>query len=294
MSDYILSCCSTCDLTEDWLERRNISYIYFNYELDGIPLKDDFGKTNPPNRLYAKMLAGSDAKTSQISVGEYIVYFRDLLSGGRDVLHVSLDSGISGTVESARMAAEQLASEFPDRRLVVVDSMTATSGYGLLMDKLADLRDTGMGFDEICSWADAHRSEVHLWFESSDLTFFIRGGRISRAAGLIGGMLSICPVMDVEPDGTLAVKTKVRTKKKALSYLADTMARECRGGTAYADKVIITHSECLADAEALVILLKRRFPGIKGDIPVMDIGATIGVHTGPGTTTIAFWGKPRF
>lgn len=294
MSDYILSCCSTCDLTEDWLERRNISYIYFNYELDGIPLKDDFGKTNPPNRLYAKMLAGSDAKTSQISVGEYIVYFRDLLSGGRDVLHVSLDSGISGTVESARMAAEQLAPEFPDRRLMVVDSMTATSGYGLLMDKLADLRDTGMGFDEICSWTDAHRSEVHLWFESSDLTFFIRGGRISRAAGLIGGMLSICPVMDVEPDGTLAVKTKVRTKKKALSYLADTMTRECRGGTAYADKVIITHSECLADAEALVILLKRRFPGIKGDIPVMDIGATIGVHTGPGTTTIAFWGKPRF
>jgi len=294
MADYILSCCSTVDTSVEWCNERDISYIYFNYQLDGVALKDDFGKTNPPDQLYAKMLAGADAKTSQVAVGEYIVYFREFLEAGKDILHLSLDSGISGTVESARMAQEQLAPEFPDRTIAIVDSMTATAGYALLMDELARQRSAGVGFSELCEQANMLRAQVHLWFESSDLTFFIRGGRISKASGILGGMLNICPIMDIEPDGTLAVKAKVRTKRKALAFLVDTMEKECIGGRDYARKVCVAHSECKSDAEALAIMLKERFPKLDGEVPIFSVGATIGTHTGPGTTIIGFWGTPRF
>ena len=160
MADYILSCCSTVDTSVEWCNERDISYIYFNYQLDGVALKDDFGKTNPPDQLYAKMLAGADAKTSQVAVGEYIVYFREFLEAGKDILHLSLDSGISGTVESARMAQEQLAPEFPDRTIAIVDSMTATAGYALLMDELARQRSAGVGFSELCEQANMLRAQV--------------------------------------------------------------------------------------------------------------------------------------
>ena len=217
MSDYVLSCCSTADVTRELLEERGIAYVYFNYQLDGQMLKDDFGQTNSPAQLYSKMLAGADAKTSQVSVGEYITHFEKFLTQGKDVLHVTLSSGISGTYGSACAARDQLAEKYPDRKIVIVDSLCASAGYGLLMDRLADLRDTGMGIDELAAWAEEHRLEVQHWFFSSDLTFFIRGGRISKAAGLVGGLLKICPVMDVEPNGSLAVKEKIRSKGRAIA-----------------------------------------------------------------------------
>ena len=209
MSDYVLSCCSTADLTHDWLESRNIKYVLFNYYLNGEVCKDDFGATNSPADLYAKMLAGAEAKTSQISAGDYMAHFEKFLSAGKDILHVTLSTGISGTYNSACTARDQLAEKYPDRKIIVIDSLAASSGYGLLVDKMADLRDSGMGIDELATWAEDHKSEVQHWFFSSDLTFFVRGGRISKAAGLVGGMLKICPVMDVEPDGSLAVKEKI-------------------------------------------------------------------------------------
>ena len=211
MPDYVLSCCSTADVTREWLESRDIEYLYFNYYLNGEMCKDDFGATNSPAQLYAKMLAGADAKTSQISAGDYMAHFEKFLAAGKDVLHVTLSTGISGTFNSACAARDQLAEKYPDRKVVVIDSLAASSGFGLLMDKLAELRDAGMGIDELAAWAEEHKSEVQHWFFSSDLTFFVRGGRISKAAGLVGGMLKICPDMDVEPDGSLAVMEKIRT-----------------------------------------------------------------------------------
>ena len=160
MSDYVLSCCSTADVTRELLEERGIAYVYFNYQLDGQMLKDDFGQTNSPAQLYSKMLAGADAKTSQVSVGEYITHFEKFLTQGKDVLHVTLSSGISGTYGSACAARDQLAEKYPDRKIVIVDSLCASAGYGLLMDRLADLRDTGMGIDELAAWAEEHRFSI--------------------------------------------------------------------------------------------------------------------------------------
>lgn len=293
MANYVLSCCSTVDVSREWLERRDISYVYFNYNLDGVTLKDDFGHTNSPDQLYSKMLAGADAKTSQVSAGEYVEHFEKYLAAGTDVLHVTLSSGISGTYNSACAARDQLAEKYPERKIRVVDSLCASAGYGLLVDKLADLRDEGMGIDEVADWAEAHRLEVQHWFFSSDLTFFIRGGRISKAAGLVGGMLKICPMMTVEPDGSLAVKEKVRTKRKAYERDLELM-RENVVSPDYDGPCFISNSECEGDAREVARRIEATFPHLKyGGVQLFPIGATIGCHTGPGTVALFFWGKPR-
>ena len=293
MADYILSCCSTADVSEEFLEGHDIKYLFFNYELGGETCKDDFGKTHSPKDLFARMLAGADAKTSQISVGEYMDFWRGFLKEGKDVLHVTLSSGISGTYNSACTAARELQAEFPDNKVVVVDSLAASAGYGLLMDKLAELRDGGMGIDELAAWAEEHRLEVQHWFFSTDLTFFIRGGRISKAAGIVGGVLKICPVMDVEPDGSLAVREKIRTKKKAIKRVVQLMHQLAQDGDAYSDKVFSSNSDCLADAKEVSTLIESEFPQMNGTVHHFDIGATIGCHTGPGTVALFFWGKSR-
>ena len=293
MSDYVLSCCSTADLTHDWLESRNIKYLLFNYYLNGEVCKDDFGATNSPADLYAKMLDGAEAKTSQISAGDYMAHFEKFLSVGKDVLHATLSTGISGTYNSACTARDQLAEKYPDRKIIVIDSIAASSGYGMLVDKMADLRDSGMGIDELAAWAEEHKNEVQHWFFSSDLTFFVRGGRISKAAGLVGGMLKICPVMDVEPDGSLAVKEKIRTKAKAISRVVEKMEELAEGGLDYSGKCFISQSECEDDAQEVARRIEEKFPKLNGRVEIFPIGATIGVHTGPGTVALFFWGKKR-
>lgn len=293
MADFVLSCCSTADVSREWLEGRDITYVEFNYELGGQMCKDDFGKTNTPAELYAKMLAGADAKTSQVSAGEYISHFEPYLAAGTDVLHVTLSSGISGTYNSACAARDQLAERYPGRKVYVVDSLCASAGYGLLMDRLADLRDQGMGAEELARWADEHRHEVQQWFFSTDLTFFIRGGRISKAAGLVGGVLKICPVMAVEPDGSLGVREKVRTKRKAYDRMLELMRDNVKDPD-YSGACFVSQSECMADAREVVSRVEAAFPHLKyGGVKVFDIGATIGCHTGPGTVALFFWGRPR-
>ena len=293
MPSYVLSCCSTADVTREWLEEHDIAYLYFNYYLNGEMCKDDFGATNSPAELYAKMLAGAEAKTSQISAGDYMAHFEKYLAAGTDVLHVTLSSGISSTYNSACAARDQLAEKYPDRKVYVIDSLAASAGYGLLMERLAGLRDTGMGIDELAAWAEEHKHEVQHWFFSSDLTFFVRGGRISKAAGLVGGMLKICPVMDVEPDGSLAVKEKIRTKAKAIGRVVEKMAELAEGGRDYSGKCFISQSECLDDAQEVARRIEETFPKLDGKVEIFPIGATIGVHTGPGTVATFFWGQRR-
>lgn len=293
MPGYVLSCCSTVDLSRETLESRDIKYVCFNYILDGVPCKDDFGKTNTPAQLYAKMLAGADAKTSQVSTGDYVEHFESLLSQGLDVLHVTLSSGISGTYSSAVAARDIVAEKYPERKLIVIDSLCASAGYGMFVDQLADLRDNGMGIDEVAAWAEQHKLELHHWFFSTDLTFFIRGGRISKAAGVVGGLLKICPIMDVEPDGSLAVKEKVRTKPRAIKRDLQIMEELVRGGLDYTGKVFISNSECYEDARAVADEVEATFKHMNGKVRISDIGATIGCHTGPGTVALFFWGRKR-
>ncbi len=293
MPSYILSCCSTADVNEGFLRERDIRYVFFNYELDGEQCKDDFGQTHSPADLFARMEAGAKTQTSQVSVGDYMAFWRPFLAGGQDVLHVTLSSGISGTHNSACIARDRIAREFPGRRVVVVDSLAASSGYGLLMDRLAELRESGMGLGELAAWAERHKREVQHWFFSSDLSFFIRGGRISKTAGFFGHVLRICPVMNVAPDGSLAVCEKIRTKRKAERRVLEHMIELAQGGSDYQGKVFISNSACLEDARDVAKLIEGQFRHMDGRVRHFDIGATIGCHTGPGTVATFFWGRRR-
>lgn len=293
MAEYCISCCSTADLKKEYFEKRGILYVCFHYELGGKEYKDDLGETMPPAELYRRMLAGEDAKTSQVSIGEYMELFEGILKQGKDVLHVTLSSGISGTYNSACAAMEQLRDMYPQRKIYVVDSLAASSGYGLLVDTLADMRDAGKSIDELYRWVCEKKKRLQHWFFTSDLTFFIKGGRVSKAAGFFGGVLGICPLLNVDFEGRLVAREKVRTKKKVIQRIVQKMEENAENGLDYSGKCFISHSECIEDAKAVAALIESRFPKLNGKVEIYPIGATIGSHTGPGTVALFFWGKER-
>lgn len=293
MSDFILSCCSTADLTKEHFERRNIRYICFHYTLDGVEYADDLGQTISFPEFYRRMAEGAETSTSQVNISEYLEYFDSLLAEGKDVLHLALSSGISGSVNSARNAAAIAAERYPDRRIFVVDSLAASSGFGLLMDKLADMRDAGATIDEVRDWAEEHKNEVHHWFFSTDLTFYVKGGRISKAAGWFGGLLNICPLLNVNDKGQLVPRSKIRGKRPVIKAIVERMTEYAARGTGYNGKCYICHSACYEDARAVADLVEEKFPKLDGKVQIYDIGTTIGSHSGPGTVALFFWGTPR-
>lgn len=293
MSNYILSCCSTADLDETHFSSRDIKYICFHFYLDEKEYPDDLGKSMPFKEFYDKMAAGSMTRTSQVSIGEYVEYFEGFLKEGKDILHASLSSGISGTLNSATIARDQLQEKYPDRKIYVIDSLAASAGYGLLMDKLADLRDSGMGIDDLYRWAIDHRLECQHWFFVSDLKYLVRGGRVSKVAGAIGNALNICPLMNVDYQGRLIVRSKVRGKNAVIKATVDKMAELAKNGIDYDGECYISNSDCYEDARKVADLIESRFPKMKGRVKIYSIGTTIGSHTGPGTVALFFWGKQR-
>ena len=293
MSDYILSCCSTADLTKEHFQKRGISYICFHYELDGTEYMDDLGESMPFDRFYAAMANGADTKTSQINTDEFIAYFEPFLKEGKDILHLCLSSGITGVVNSAMIAKDMLEEKYPGRKIYILDSLAASSGYGLLMDRLADLRDEGMSIDDLYEWAQNNRLKLNHWFFSTDLTFFIKGGRISKTSGFIGGMLNICPLLNVDYQGRLIPRYKIRTKRKVIQTIVDKMEECLDEGRDYSGKCYMSNSACYEDARAVADLIEERFPKLDGKVLINSIGTTIGSHTGPGTVAVFFWGKER-
>jgi len=293
MSDFILSCSSTADLSQQEFDARNIHYICFHYSIDGEQMFDDLGKSMPLSQFYERMTHGAETSTSQVNAGEYEAYWEAFLKEGKDVLHVTLSSGISGSYNSAIIARDTLKEKYPDRIIRVVDSLGASSGYGLLMDKLADLRDEGKTITEVADWAEAHKLEMHHWFFSTDLTFYIKGGRVSKTAGFVGTLLKICPLLNVDHNGRLIARAKVRSKHKVIKEIVNRMIDNAQGGMDYADKCFLSHSYCPEDAQAVAELIKANFVKLKGEPVIHDIGTTIGSHTGPGTVALFFWGEKR-
>lgn len=293
MADYYISCCSTADLSKEHFDKRNIHYICFHFELGGVEYLDDLGESVPPETMYRRMSEGADTKTSQVTIGEYEEYFETMLKEGKDVLHLCLSSGISGTYNSACVAQESLQEKYPDRKIYIVDSLAASSGFGLLMDTLADKRDEGMDIDALYKWTEENKNRLQHWFFSTDLTFYIKGGRISKTSGFIGTVLSICPLLNVDFEGRLIPREKIRTKKKVIERIVALMEQNAQDGLNYTGKCYISQSACMEDAQAVASLVESRFPNLNGKATIYPIGATIGSHTGPGTVALFFWGKPR-
>ena len=161
------------------------------------------------------------------------------------------------------------------------------------MDKLADLRDGGMDIEELKNWAEENKLNLHHWFFSSDLKFFIKGGRVSKTSGTIGTILGICPLLNVDKEGHLIARAKIRSKKKVIQEIVKRMEENAEGGLSYSGKCYICQSACLDDANEVAKLVEERFKNLNGNVMINYIGTTIGSHTGPGTVALFFWGKKR-
>lgn len=293
MENYVLSCCSTVDLSEEHLAKRNIHYLCFHFTLGDKEYPDDLGKSVPFNKFYKAMSDGLPTKTSQVNVVEYVDYFTKFLEKGLDIVHVTLSSGLSGTYNSASLAREMLLEQFPDRHIYIIDSLGASSGSGLFMEYLADLRDSGMSAEDLYGWALDHRLNLNHWFFSTDLTYYVRGGRISKAAGWFGTALKICPLLNMNDEGKLIPRYKLRGKRAVIKRIVEKMVECADGGREYNGKCFISHSDCLEDALAVKNLVLETFPNLNGDVLINSIGTTIGSHTGPGTVALFFMGAKR-
>lgn len=293
MDPYVLTCCSTADYPLSFFEQRGVPFLCYHYEIAGKQYLDDLYQSIAPEDFFARLKGGAESKTSQVSIGEYIEFWEPFLREGKDVLHVTLSSGISGTYNSACLAAQELAGRYPHRTVRVLDSLGASSGYGLLVELMADRRDEGATLDELYTWAEAMRLRVNHWFFVSDLDCLKRGGRVSNASALIATTLKICPVMNVDRTGHLIPREKIRTKKKAVAELARLMVDLAEGGIGYDGLCRISHSDCLEDAQKLADLVVRNIPLLEGKIKIHNIGTVIGSHTGPGTVALFFIGAER-
>ena len=293
LSDYVLSCCSTVDVTEEHLLSRGIHCFPFHFFLGETEYPDDLGKTMRYEEFYRRMAEGEMTRTSQIGSGEFIDGFEAFLKEGKDILHVSLSSGISGVFNSACIARDYLKERYPERTIIVVDSRAASSGYGLLMDLLADKRDEGLSLQECADWAEANKLRVHHWFFSTDLSYYVRGGRISKASGWFGTLLKICPLLNMDPPGHLIPRYKYRGKDAVRKAIVRKMEAHAEGGADYDGKCYISQSDCREDAEKVAALIEESFPKLKGKVEINWIGTTIGAHTGPGTVALFFVGDPR-
>lgn len=293
MSDYILSCCSTADLSKEHFESRDIHYICFHFSLDGQEYADDLGQSIPFDEFYDRMSKGAMTKTSQVNISEYVDYFSGFFEQGKDIVHVCLSSGISGTINSARNAALIVKERYPERNIYIVDSLGASSGYGLLMDTAATKRDEGLSAEGLAKWLEENRLKLHHWFFSTDLTSYVRGGRISKTAAIFGGLLDICPLLNMDYAGRLIPRFKIRTKKKVIREIVNKMEAYAQDGLDYSGKCYISCSACFEDARQVADLVEARFPKLNGKVEINNVGTTIGAHTGPGTVALFFWGSER-
>ena len=293
MRSFQLSCESTVDLPYSYVHDRDLPVLFYNYTVDGVEYVDDMGRDpGALPRFYRFLEEGKLPSTSQLNVVQYMDFFEPLLETG-DLLHIAFGSGMTNSVANAFQAAELLREKYPNRRLVVIDSLCSSSGYGLLVDGAADLRDEGKSMEETAEWVMSVRNCVHHQFFSTDLKFFKRSGRVSGTAATVGAILNICPIMRLDDRGAIIAYDKVRGKKNAIARTVDTMESHAIGGAGYADKCFICHSNCLAEAEATKAAVLARFPNIKGDIRVNDIGTIIASHSGPGTVAVFFFGDER-
>ena len=293
MSDFILSCCSTADMPKSFFEERNVAYVCFHFNMDGKDYPDDLGESMPFPEFYKRIEEGAQPTTSQVNVDEFTNFFEPFIKEGKDILHVSLSSGLSGSFNSASIAARDLMEKYPERTIKVVDSLGASSGFGVLMTYLADLRDEGKSLTEVYDWAEKNKLRVHHWFFSTDLTSYKRGGRISATSAMVGTLLGICPLLNMDNEGHLIPRKKIRTKKKVIEELVNMMKEHVEDGPDYKGYCYISNSACEEDAEKVRDLVEAYCPNLKGKILINSIGTVIGSHTGPGTVALFFLGDER-
>lgn len=285
MSEFIITADSTVDLPKEFLEEKNVPIVSLSYIVDGATYKDGEGLTS--KEFYDKIREGAMPTTSQVNPEQARELFEPILKEGKDILHIAFTSGLSGTYNSCRIAAEELSEEYPDRKIIVVDSLCAASGGGMLLYKALELKEQGKSFDEIAAWVEENKLHVCHDVTVDDLFHLHRGGRVSKTSAVLGTIIKIKPIIHVNDEGKLIVIGKERGRKKALQTLVERMEEKSQGYDN--DIVMITHGDALEDAEYVKGLIQEKF-GIT-NIMINPLGTVIGSHTGPGVISIFYMGN---
>lgn len=287
--NFILSCESTCDLPHGYVADRDIPVLFYTYNVGDEVFEDNMDRDPEALPAFYTMLdEGKQANTSQINTFRYEEFFRELLAQG-DVLHIAMGSGMSASASNAIEAGKNVAAEFPDRKIIVIDSLSACGGIGLLLDDAADMRDAGASIDEVAQWLNQNLLKMYHRFYATNLMHLRRGGRVSGPTAAIGTVLGICPIMRLDENGKIFAHGKVRGKKNAIKAVAQSALDYARGGKDYDGKLFINNAGCPDDAEAMAALLMEMMP--KAKISLYNIGSVIGAHTGRGTVAVFFWGE---
>lgn len=286
MLPFVLVTDSTIDETAAYFEKNDIKCAPLAFTIDDRTIEEDCGQTVSFHQFYDLLRQGKQASTSQAKLDTFLQIFRTALEGGQDILYIGFSSGLSGTYQAGCMARDELAPQYPDRRIFCIDSLSATGGEYLLVDKAREMRDSGCSAEVTAAAIEQMRLHVIHLITVDDLGHLHRGGRLSKTSAVVGGLLGIKPIIWVDDQGKLGVGGKVRGRQKAIQYLADRTLRELSDKN---QTVRICHGDCPEDAQILADLLLQR--GIRSDIRY--IGTVIGSHTGPGVLTTFFFGGDR-
>ncbi len=284
MNEFIITADSTVDLPKEYLAEKNIPILALNYILEGVTYEDGNGLTG--HEFYEKLRGGAMPTTSQINPEQAKAALEPFVKDGKDIIHIAFTSGMSGSYNSTRIAAEELMEEYPERKIAVIDSLCAAMGEGMLLYKVIELKEQGKAFDEIVEWTENNKLHVCHDVTVDDLFHLHRGGRVSKASAIVGSMIKIKPIIHVNDEGKLIVISKERGRKKSLMTLVDRMEEKMQGYDN--DIVMIVHGDVPEDAEFVKKEIEKRF-GIT-NVMINCLGAVIGSHTGPGVVALFYMG----
>lgn len=290
MAEYIISTDTSCDFPLEYVKQHQLPLVTLFYSIDGVTGENGCPSSDVLKNFYDKMRAGSMTKTQQASIEDTEKVFREILKKGKDILHIAFSSGLSGTANAARLAAENMMEEFPERKIIVIDSLCASLGQGLLVDYALKLQQ-GKTMEETAKWLEDHIQNICHLFTVEDLKYLQRGGRISKTTALVGTMIGIKPVLHVDPEGKLVSISKVRGRKQSIQALVNKMEENIGKYRDEKQPIFISHGDCIEDANYLAELVKERFG--YDEFLINDVGPTIGAHSGPGTLALFFMGETR-
>ena len=288
MSNYVIFTDSACDIVPSLLSEWGVRCVSLAFRFDHID-KDFLNDDMPIKEFYQNMRDGHIAKTNAVNAEAFREAFEPVLSEGTDILYLGFSSGLSTTFQQGRLAAEELAEKYPERKIIAIDSLCASAGEGLFVKLVLDRKNAGATIEEAADFANQLIPKLAHWFTVEDLVYLKRGGRVSPAVALVGGMLNIKPIMHVDDEGHLIKVGTIRGRKASLNALADKLietAEDPAGGTFF-----ISHGDCEDDANYLCELIKSKGGN---DVQIItNVGTVIGAHSGPGTMALFFLAKQR-
>lgn len=286
---YLITTDNMADLPEEYLKEKQLLTMSLTYLLDGQTYNAE--NSLPSQEFYKKMREGCMPTTSQINPQEAKEKLTEFLKINKNIIHIAFSGGLSGTFNSVRLAAQELMEEQPDCRITVIDSLAASMGEGLLVYKALEQQEAGLSYEEMVEWIESNKLHICHYFTVDDLFHLYRGGRVSKAAAVLGTMINLKPVLHVDDEGHLIPLSKVRGRKKSLNALVDGMEKQMGSWREKNDIIFLSHGDCYEDALYVQEQIKKRF-GIE-KFMISPVGPTIGAHSGPGTVALFFMGEAR-